>query len=169
MTPERAFFVQARSDLEAAIRLEATRCDNCQILHALQMAVEKTAKGYAQRFGTFKTVHNAFSTGFPRIRVALLADSSVRRRMGLTQRTELSRVLRSVARTATAVEALNPTVAGKTNPNCEYPWTDPGGTTHAPARHRFGKAVGRVARLKLERFLDHVLARELRMKSLLAQ
>jgi len=168
VTLERAFFVQARSDLEAAIRLEASRCDNCQILHALQMAVEKTAKGYAQRFGTFRTVHNAFSTGFPRIRTALLADASVRRRMGLVSRQDLGRVLRSVERTATAVESLNPSVAGRANANCEYPWTDAAGVTRSPARHRFGKPAGRVARLKLERFLDHVLARELRVQSLLA-
>jgi hypothetical protein len=169
VTPERAFFIQARSDLVAAVRLEAARCDDCQVIHALQMAVEKTAKGYAHRFGSFKAKHDAFSTGFPDIRTVLLSDPAVRRRLGCTTRAEVNRVLRSVERIAQSIEELNPTVSGWSSPNCEYPWLDAAGSAQPPARHKFGKRVGRIARLKLEHFLDHVLARELRAPSLVAR
>lgn len=142
--------------------LEASGGDTCQIVMHLQMCGEKLIKSYLARHGavprTHRAVHNHFAdlsnivVGSPRLRSALMGREATRG--------QASKVLSSLNVTMRRVESLNPTVAGGDRPNCEYPWEDPPGVSHAPVRHRFGNAVGKAARARLYRALDRILSAE---------
>jgi len=165
LTPERAWFLQARSDLETARLIEGQGGDVCQVIMHLQMASEKLVKGHMRRARpnvprTHEAVHNHFS----HLSATVINDEKLRTAfMGRTaSRQEVSKHLRGLQGTMRKFELLNPSLAGRNAPNCEYPWESPGPPPqgHSPVKHRFGNAVGKAARYKVYRLLDRILLSE---------
>ncbi len=170
MTPQKAYFLQARSDLMSAIILEE-HGDTCQCILHLQMSIEKLLKGYYHMQEGVRPgyIHDAVNRYFDILEFLILND--VRRRkllMGKNSGREATRrVLGSMRTSMERIEALNPSVSVRLDrsvsrggaPNCEYPW-ESNGTWHTPVRYRFGSAVGSAARAKLYRFLDRLLNSE---------
>lgn len=164
MSPDSAWFLQARSDLQAALLLETHGGDTCQIIMHLQMCSEKLVKAYMKRSGNFRPTHQVTANYFRHLRDVVVADPNFRSAlMGRpASRHEVFAVLRGLKRTMEKFESLNPSVARLNRPNCEYPWELPGTTADEvpPVRHRFGAAVGRAARAKMYRLLDRILTSE---------
>jgi hypothetical protein len=165
LTWERAHFLQARSALRSAIILERTGGDVCQTLHNLQMSVENVGKAYEARHTGLRPAfsHAAFSNNYTRIRLSVLSSTRLRRRLTAvrgSKRSRLAATLRSLQPSAAAIEALNPVIAGANGKNSEYPWNSVAGPK-SPTYARFGRSLGKLARLKVIAFLDILLACEL--------
>ena len=162
MRPDRAWFIQARSDLTAAVALERAG-DACQCIMHLQMCGEKLIKGYLRRVAPPPRVHNVVRSSFRYLETIILGTPKLRDRLMGYKGARISQVkprLISLERTMLRIELLNPSVAGYRSPNCEYPWEPVSSVGYAPSRHRFGRAVGKAARAKVYRLLDRILVAE---------
>lgn len=163
MRPELAWFLQARSDLRAALTLEAAGSDTCQVILHLQMCSEKLVKGYRRRAYPLVRTHDAVTQWYPDLVSAIINDQRKRDSLGGAgaSRSQVTKRLDSLKRTLVKIEQLNPSIAARLrrNENCEYPWesTGPPPVGYPPARHKFGRAVGRAARVKVFDLLDRIL------------
>ena len=124
LKPERAWFLQARSDFDAALLLEEHGADTCQIIMHLQMTGEKLIKAYVRRTGPIPYNHQVVQNYFIHLSRVVVGSPKLRRAlMGrATTRGEVNAVLRSLERTLRSLESFNPSAAGRNAPNCEYPW-----------------------------------------------
>ncbi|MDX2065526.1 MAG: hypothetical protein SFX74_07285 [Fimbriimonadaceae bacterium] len=157
MTYSQAFFLQARSAIEACQLLERESADLCQRLHFLQMATECTAKAIQARHLSKRPAfsHTAFTNAVLLIRLELVAL----RRSGDANAAD-SRFIRrvnSIIGFAQQVESLHPSVRARAC-NVEYPW-EVHGIVLSPVKYRFSREFPRSKRLTLLTVLDSLLRR----------
>lgn len=130
-----AYAVQACSDFEARDQLlRISKLPQCQQLHLLQMAMEKTAKAHLVEGGSepasLRTSHAYIAKVIPVI---------VRHALARMPGTNTGWVVDAVRTLARRIELLHPQVdnAGTVPSNCEYPWSDASGRVFAPAKYDF--------------------------------
>ncbi len=142
---------QAKSDYEAFVVLRSQGVPHCHSLHYLQICTEKVAKAYFWRNGKPPaTKHDAFvvflrfllqtSARHDRIRLATV--------FGYQRFKNLQDWIRRTLPLAYDIERLAPALAGKNQPNTEYPWPheEPQNapvTFSFPTWHELGKPTGR--------------------------
>ena len=158
-----AYARQAEVDLntyESLTRIQARdKIPDFHILQFLQMACEKLVKAALCCDPidpkSLQKSHDYVAKTLPVVfkgNLALLGNSSLKAAQGFQT---LARHL------AQEINLLAPAVKreGKRPDNCEYPWESAGlpPIGYPPARHKFGRAVGRAARVKVFDLLDRIL------------
>lgn len=122
---------QAKADFETFERLQSVNVPECHKLQFLQMACEKLAKAYlcANKSdpATLQSSHAYVAKTLP---VVLRQQAIFVNFSGATAQS----TLQEAKRLCHEIEVIAPAVDrdGQRPDNCEYPWTDSGGTLHVP-------------------------------------
>ena len=114
-----AYFEQAKADYLLLLRLlEQNDIPLCQILHYVQMAAEKMAKGFLTPVGAgkYKNTHDAFVNFLQSAK----NRSDLRRVCNFSSVSAFTAYINGLRPTAEAIENLSP--EGEPHPNPEYPW-----------------------------------------------
>jgi hypothetical protein len=171
MAWKEAFLRQARSDLSA---FGATvSLDKCHRLHNLQMAGEKVAKAFSLEAAA--NLRPSFSHyGFHRWLRTISFSTREARSLGFKSDADFRMGLPALRDTAQAIEHLNPKIANDrangqitystwagVGVNAEYPWPQ-GKDVVVPGAYPFAEpGLSDTRVIRLARFLDKVVAREL--------
>ena len=131
---QRAYALQALSDLEARDIVANGGADKCHRLHFLQMAAEKVCKAYLVAANGHENVRKSHAY------VASTLPLLARQFYGVAREAELQQwQVRAIRHFAQEIELLAPACddGGTREDNSEYPWLNAGAEVQAPCRYNF--------------------------------